>query len=173
MDKSGEYGKLISSFDQMRNGKKRLLEAHRASEKIRDQILGDLRSDIEESSIISINERKKGNKKTKRANDPISKVLKANKKAFMFQREMNDLLLKILERYELDKPILMADKLDIIWDKTSKKLGDSTDDKKKREDPEAEFDRVLVESKLTGEDFRKMKEAKRKVKQAFQVEQKR
>ena len=78
MDKSGEYGKLISSFDQMRNGKKRLLEAHRTSEKIRDKILDDLRSDFEESSIVSINERKKGNKKTKRANDPISKVLKAN-----------------------------------------------------------------------------------------------
>ena len=46
----------------------------------------------------------------------------------MFQREMNDLLLKILERYEVDKPILMADKLDIIWDKTSKKLDNSGDD---------------------------------------------
>lgn len=25
--------------------------------------------------------------------------------------------MKILQRYELDKPILMRDKLDIIWDK--------------------------------------------------------
>ena len=33
---------------------------------------------------------------------------------------MNDVLLKILERYELDKPILMADKLDMIWDKSEK-----------------------------------------------------
>ena len=30
---------------------------------------------------------------------------------------MNDKLVRILERYELDKPILMSDKLDIIWDK--------------------------------------------------------
>ena len=30
---------------------------------------------------------------------------------------MNDKLFRILERYELDKPILMSDKLDIIWDK--------------------------------------------------------
>ena len=30
---------------------------------------------------------------------------------------MNEKLLRILERYELDKPILMQDKLDIIWDK--------------------------------------------------------
>ena len=31
---------------------------------------------------------------------------------------MNEKLLKILERYELDKPILMQDKLDVIWDKS-------------------------------------------------------
>ena len=30
---------------------------------------------------------------------------------------MNDVLVKILQRYDLDKPILMQDKLDIIWDK--------------------------------------------------------
>ena len=34
---------------------------------------------------------------------------------------MNDLLVKILHRYELDKPILMQDKLDIIWDKSKVK----------------------------------------------------
>lgn len=32
---------------------------------------------------------------------------------------MNDTLLKIIERYELDKPIMMSDKLDIIWDKST------------------------------------------------------
>ena len=37
---------------------------------------------------------------------------------------MNEKLLRILERYELDKPILMQDKLDIIWDKP-----DEQDDK--------------------------------------------
>jgi len=30
---------------------------------------------------------------------------------------MNETLVKILDRYELDKPILMLDKLDCIWDK--------------------------------------------------------
>jgi hypothetical protein len=30
---------------------------------------------------------------------------------------MNETLMKILDRYELDKPILMSDKLDCIWDK--------------------------------------------------------
>lgn len=39
---------------------------------------------------------------------------------------MNDTLLKILERYELDKPILMSDKLDIIWDKSTKVNKDET-----------------------------------------------
>jgi len=31
---------------------------------------------------------------------------------------MNEKLIKILERCELDRPILMHDKLDIIWDKS-------------------------------------------------------
>ena len=34
---------------------------------------------------------------------------------------MNALLLKILDRYDLDKPILMQDKMDIIWDKSEAK----------------------------------------------------
>lgn len=34
---------------------------------------------------------------------------------------MNALLLKILERYDLDKPILMQDKLDVIWEKSKEK----------------------------------------------------
>lgn len=34
---------------------------------------------------------------------------------------MNALLCRILDRYDLDKPILMQDKLDIIWDKSEEK----------------------------------------------------
>ena len=49
--------------------------------------------------------------------DPVYKVLKVNQRDYHFKREMNEKLLKILERYELDKPILMQDKLDAIWDK--------------------------------------------------------
>ena len=59
-------------------------------------------------------------------NDPIKKILKVNQKSFKFQKTMNDTLLKILERYELDKPILMSDKLDIIWDKSTKVNKDET-----------------------------------------------
>ena len=40
-----------------------------------------------------------------------------NNRSFKFQKKMNDILVKILQRYDLDKPILMRDKLDIIWDK--------------------------------------------------------
>jgi len=31
---------------------------------------------------------------------------------------MNEKVVRILDRYELDKPILMQDKLDMIWDKS-------------------------------------------------------
>ena len=50
--------------------------------------------------------------------DPVYKVLKVNQRDYYFKKQMNEKLCKILERYELDKPILMQDKLDIIWDKS-------------------------------------------------------
>ena len=50
--------------------------------------------------------------------DPVYKVLKVNQRDYHFKRAMNEKLLRILERYELDKPILMQDKLDVIWDKS-------------------------------------------------------
>ena len=75
---------------------------------------------------------------------------------------MNDLLLKILERYELDKPILMTDKLDIIWDK-SKSKKDANKKVYIEVDPEAEYQRILMESTLTAEEaFRKNELAKKK-----------
>lgn len=49
---------------------------------------------------------------------------------------MNDLLVKILQRYELDKPILMQDKLDIIWDKSKYKRPQQTQDKAENSDEE-------------------------------------
>ena len=70
------------------------------------------------------------------------------------------MLLKILERYELDKPILMSDKLDIIWDK-SKKEDDSAKKVFIKVDPEAEFERILRESTMTAEEaFQEKEEAK-------------
>ena len=60
-----------------------------------------------------------GKQKPKRKGtlDPIKKILKVNDRSYNFQKAMNDKLVRILERYELDKPILMSDKLEIIWDK--------------------------------------------------------
>ena len=56
---------------------------------------------------------------------------------------MNEKLIKILERYELDKPILMHDKLDIIWDKNEQKKEevkapkkDTTESQEKEKEPE-------------------------------------
>ena len=47
--------------------------------------------------------------------------MKTNSRVVKFKRIENKKLLRILERIELDKPILMHDKLDIIWDKTPSK----------------------------------------------------
>jgi hypothetical protein len=50
--------------------------------------------------------------------DPIKNIFKVNQKVATGAREMNVKLCKIIERtIELDRPILMHDKLDIIWDK--------------------------------------------------------
>ena len=51
----------------------------------------------------------------RRRNDPVRKILLTNKKIQKQKREYNEKLLKILERVDLDRPILMHDKLDIIW----------------------------------------------------------
>eukprot|EP00354_Favella_ehrenbergii_P002807 CAMPEP_0170469046 /NCGR_PEP_ID=MMETSP0123-20130129/12001_1 /TAXON_ID=182087 /ORGANISM="Favella ehrenbergii, Strain Fehren 1" /LENGTH=129 /DNA_ID=CAMNT_0010735773 /DNA_START=953 /DNA_END=1342 /DNA_ORIENTATION=- len=115
--------------------------------------------------VVSINEKQAGKlatlkkQKKQRCNDPISNVLRTNDKAFKFHKAMNDLLLKTLERHEMDKPILMADKLDIIWDKaeTVKEVDEEAD--RKLYDPEAEFERALAESKLTAEEAKKKREA--------------
>ena len=56
-------------------------------------------------------------KRTCKLNDPLRRIFKVNNEVYNFSRRMNAKVLKILERYELDKPILMQDKLDMIWDK--------------------------------------------------------
>ena len=75
---------------------------------------------------------------------------------------MNDMLLKILERYELDKPILMADKLDIIWDKSKPKDNKSN---QKAKDPDAAYQKMLRDSTMSYEDAmieKQINDAKRK-----------
>lgn len=69
---------------------------------------------------------------------------------------MNKVLLKILDRHELDKPILMSDKLDIIWDKNDK----VDNSKYQRKDPDKVFERVLDGFNLTAEQVKINKEAR-------------
>ena len=50
----------------------------------------------------------------------MQKILEANQKKVIGQDFENKRLMRILERVDLDKPILMHDKLEIIWDKDKK-----------------------------------------------------
>lgn len=50
-------------------------------------------------------------------NDPIRKILKTNEKTHKTTILMNKKLLEILNRSDFDRPILMHDKLDYIWEK--------------------------------------------------------
>lgn len=61
---------------------------------------------------------------------------------------MNNLLIRILERYELDKPILLHDKIDIIWDKPAFK---KKADPEPKLTPEEEFNKTLKEMRATGD----------------------
>jgi flagellar basal body rod protein FlgG len=63
--------------------------------------------------------RAEGYSKKVRRNDPIKKLFTTNQKVCKYKKVENKKLLRILERIELDKPILMHDKLDIIWDKNT------------------------------------------------------
>lgn len=61
---------------------------------------------------------------------------------------MNNLLIRILDRYELDKPILMHDKIDIIWDKHPAKKKPAPE---LNLTPEEEFNKVLKEMRDNGD----------------------
>ena len=81
----------------------------------------DVKQDQGERATQAANILKKGMRVSRRTKaDPVYKVLKANQRDYDFKKHMNEKLLRILERYELDKPILMQDKLDMIWDKPEK-----------------------------------------------------
>ena len=58
---------------------------------------------------------------------------------------MSDLLAKIIERYELDKPILMKDKLDIICDDNNHSNSRIILDTIPTETSEQAFQRILAE----------------------------
>ena len=62
---------------------------------------------------------------------------------------MNEVLVRILERYELDKPILMRDKLDMIWEKREP---EPIPEPVIVESAEAEYARILKESSMTAKE---------------------
>ena len=67
-------------------------------------------------------EKLKFNKKSRRRQkSPLRAILKTNIKHDKFIKIQNKTLSRILERYILDKPIMIHDKLDIIWDKNDDK----------------------------------------------------
>ena len=74
---------------------------------------------------------------------------------------MNDVLLKILKRYELDKPILMRDKLDMIWDKRE---AEPIPEPVIIESPEEEYARVLKESTQTAKEAYEIKQKEKQEK---------
>lgn len=83
---------------------------------------------------------------------------------------MNDILVKILQRYELDKPILMRDKLDIIWDKRE---AEPVPEPVIVETAEEEFDRVLKESSMTAKEAYEIEQKKKlEKKEAFKQKMK-
>lgn len=72
------------------------------------------------SPFILKNSNKKRVSKRDRS-DPIRKVIQANKSVQRKKLVTNQKLLAILERIEFDRPILIRDKLEIIWEGKSKK----------------------------------------------------
>jgi hypothetical protein len=53
--------------------------------------------------------------------DPVRKIFAVNKSVQKKKYSYNERLLRILERLEYDRPILMRDKLDVIWEKAPPK----------------------------------------------------
>jgi len=97
--------------------------------------------------------------KKERVEDPIRNIMRVNDKCFKFQIKMNNLLKKILNRYELDKPILMRDKLDIIWDKKKevREVAPKTDPSS-----EEEFEKVLKSIAVVGQIIEKTGDEKQR-----------
>ena len=84
-----------------------------------------------------------------RTNDPIKKILNVNNRSFKITNKMNEVLVRILERYELDKPILMRDKLDMIWEKREP---EPIPEPVIVETAEEEYARILKESSMSAKE---------------------
>eukprot|EP00347_Sterkiella_histriomuscorum_P006247 403353499 len=74
-------------------------------------------SQLPEKLDLPFKEEIKTKKKLSRRkrNDPVRKILLTNKHIQKKKKIYNEKLMRILDRVDLDRPILMHDKLDIIW----------------------------------------------------------
>lgn len=61
----------------------------------------------------------KDKKRRRKIKDPVKSILRTNDNLNKFKGKMNQKLSKILQRMELDRPILMKEKLDVLWSKDS------------------------------------------------------
>ena len=75
------------------------------------------------------------------------KIVKVNDKVYKFSKLMNFKLLKILERVELDRPILFHDKLDILWEKADDSTEEPPNDEPYHYYGDPEYDRDLKAGK--------------------------
>ena len=119
-------------------------------------------------SVRNLPEEKLSSTKKKartRTNDPIKKILNVNNRSFKITNKMNEMLIRILQRYELDKPILMRDKLDMIWDKREP---EPIPEPVIVETAEEEYARILKESSMTAKEaFKEKQEEKKRKKEEF------
>lgn len=65
-------------------------------------------------------EKPRNKAKFKFSSDPILRIKKVNQKTADLCEHMNVKLMQILDRCDIDRPILMHDKLDYVW--TEKKV---------------------------------------------------
>lgn len=82
-------------------------------EERRNTVIQDLKLKLDNPFIVK---KSKNHLSKLNRNDPIRKILKTNEKTLKTTILMNKKLLEILNRSDFDRPILMHDKLDYIWE---------------------------------------------------------
>ena len=80
-------------------------------EAMKKQRITELRVKLE----LPFREKEIKKRKAKSRMDPIKHILQTNNRAFILSDKMNNKLVQICNRCDLDRPILMRDKLDLIW----------------------------------------------------------
>lgn len=93
-----------------------LIDAH--DQKRWQHIKSHLPSKLVSPFIPKVTKKKRASKRDR--SDPIRKIIQVNKVVQRKKLVTNQKLLAILERVEFDRPILLRDKLEIIWEQKEK-----------------------------------------------------